>query len=97
MPLWTLYGLRQGKASTTWPADGDDGQAGVLGMPRFDPAKCQDGCRECAAACLPGAITVAADAADSQGCRLEVDYGRCIACQMCVEACPTGAFTASGD
>jgi formate hydrogenlyase subunit 7 len=97
MPLWTFYGLRQGKASTGWPTDGNDGQAGVLGMPRFDPAKCQDGCRECAEVCLPGAITIAADAAGPDGNRLNVDYGRCVACQMCVESCPTGAFSASSD
>jgi formate hydrogenlyase subunit 7 len=97
MPLWTFYGLRQGKASTTWPADGDDGQAAVLGMPRFDPAKCQDGCRECAEVCLPGAIRIAADAGEPESSRLNVDYGRCVTCQMCVEVCPTGAFTASSD
>jgi formate hydrogenlyase subunit 7 len=94
MPLWTLFGLTRGKASTSWPADGDDGQAGLLGMPRHDPEKCREGCRECADACLPGAISVVAE---SGGARLEVDYGRCVVCQMCVEACPTGAFVASGD
>jgi len=97
MPLWTFYGLRQGKASTRWPADGDDGQAGALGMPRFHSGKCQDGCRECADVCLPGAITIRSDARDSNGTRLDVDYGRCVACQMCVEHCPTGAFTGSSD
>ncbi len=111
MPLWTLYGLRQGKASTSWPTRGDDGQSGVLGMPRFDPARCQDGCRQCAEACLPEAITMIESAdesprvADATGgrtaatgpVRLRVDYGRCVVCQMCVEACPTGAFTASND
>ena len=97
MPLWTFYGLRQGKASTRWPADGNDGQAGILGMPRFDPAKCQDGCRECANACLPGAITITADVGKADGSRVNIDYGRCVACQMCVEHCPTGAFTASDD
>ncbi len=97
MPLWTFYGLRQGKVSTTWPADGDDGQAGVLGMPRFDPARCRDGCRECAEVCLPTAITVGADAPDPARSRPHVDYGRCVACQMCVEVCPTGAFTSSND
>jgi formate hydrogenlyase subunit 7 len=111
MPLWTLYGLTQGKASTSWPSGGNDGQSGLTGMPRLDPAKCQDGCRQCAEACLPAAITIVAavdverragGAADGPtgagaGERLQLDYGRCVVCQMCVEACPTGAFTASND
>ena len=38
MPLWTLFGLQKGKATTPWPAAGrETGQDGVLGMPRFDP------------------------------------------------------------
>ena len=97
MPIWTFYGLRQGKASTRWPADGNDGQAGILGMPRFDPAKCQDGCHECATACLPRAITITADAGRPDSGRVNIDYGRCVACQMCVEHCPTGAVTSSND
>jgi Ni,Fe-hydrogenase III small subunit/Pyruvate/2-oxoacid:ferredoxin oxidoreductase delta subunit len=91
MPLWTLYGLMQGKASTAWPKSGDDGQAGVLGMPRFNPDKCQEGCEACAEACLPKAISVVGKG------NVQVDYGRCVACQLCVEVCPTGAFTASSD
>jgi formate hydrogenlyase subunit 7 len=104
IPLWTLYGLRQGKASMHWPAgdrappgpqeDAACGQVGFLGMPRFDPAKCQDGCRECADACLPGAISLAPPGSME---RVKLDYGRCVACQLCVESCPTGAFTSSGD
>jgi Ni,Fe-hydrogenase III small subunit/formate hydrogenlyase subunit 6/NADH:ubiquinone oxidoreductase subunit I len=93
MPLWTFYGLKQGKVSTAWPTAGEDGQSQVLGMPRFDPTKCQEGCRACADACLPKAITmVGGDEA-----RLAVDYGRCVTCQLCVEVCPTRAFTASSD
>ncbi|MDF0490545.1 4Fe-4S binding protein [Sphingomonas sp. H39-1-10] len=92
MALWTLFGLRQGSATTRWPAPGgDDGQADVLGMPRYHPERCGDGCSACADACPTGAIV--ADAAGG----LEVDYSRCIACQLCVEACPDGAMTASGD
>ena len=94
MPLWTLFGLREGNASTAWPRSGSDGQAGVLGMPRFDPEPCAEGCRACADACLPQAITLA-DPADPA--RLSVDYGRCVNCQLCVEVCPTGAFSASND
>jgi formate hydrogenlyase subunit 7 len=94
MPLWTLFGLTQGNASTAWPRSGRDGQTGVLGMPRFDPGQCTEGCRACADACLPQAITVAEP---SQPARLEVDFGRCVNCQLCIAVCPTGAFTESGD
>jgi formate hydrogenlyase subunit 7 len=104
IPLWTLYGLRQGNATMHWPAGGrtqpgpqEDaacGQVGFLGMPGFDPAKCQDGCRECVDACLPGAISLEPPVSPE---RVKVDYGRCVACQMCIESCPTGAFTSSGD
>jgi formate hydrogenlyase subunit 7 len=94
VPLWTLYGLKHGKVSTRWPASGDHGQSGALGMPRFEPSKCQDGCRRCADVCLSRAITIN----DSQqGQPVTVDYGRCVTCQLCVEECPTGAFTGSND
>jgi formate hydrogenlyase subunit 7 len=95
MPLWTLFGLKQGSASTAWPAAGaSDGQGGTLGMPRFAPERCESGCERCAEACLPGAISLAEPA---DGARVRVDYGRCVTCQLCVEVCPTGAFSASGD
>lgn len=92
---WTLYGLARGTTTTRWRGKGiEPGQAGFLGLPRFEPAKCQDGCRECLDACLPGAIALLpGDSVE----RLRVDYGRCIVCQLCVDACPTGAFTLSND
>lgn len=94
MALWTFRGLVEGKATTSWPREGGNaGQDGVLGMPRFEPELCAEGCDACAVACPTGAITVARDSS-GRG-RLEVDYGRCIACQLCVEACPEGAATAS--
>ena len=91
MALWTFLGLAKGKATTSWPRHGSDGQEGLLGMPRYDPAQCTPECRDCAAVCPTGAIAARADGG------LDVDYGRCVVCQMCVEVCPTGAFTASSD
>ncbi len=96
MRLWTLFGLREGKATTPWPlSEGGDGQEGVLGMPRFDPELCREGCAECAEICPTGAITLSAAAGSDA--RLEVDYGRCVVCQLCTEVCPTGALTPSFD
>ncbi len=94
MPLWTLYGLKEGKASTQWPNGGESGQAGVLGMPRYDPDKCDERCDRCVESCLPAAITLAEP---NSSVRLRVDYGRCVVCQLCVEVCPTGAFSSSQD
>jgi len=115
VPLWTLFGLWRGQATTSWPktatagqntagqdatgqdATGQDtaGQEGVLGMPRFAPERCAPDCDECAAACPTTAITVAVGQTGEE--RLSVDYGRCVVCQLCVEACPADAAMSSFD
>jgi len=96
MPLWTLFGLQKGKATTPWPArDEHSGQEGVLGMPRFEPEACEPSCNECASVCPTAAITV--ESAKTGEERLAIDYGRCIVCQLCVEACPAGAAKSSFD
>jgi formate hydrogenlyase subunit 7 len=95
MPQWTLLGLLQGKQTAPWPlAEGTDGQAGFLGMPRYLPELCSDDCKACADVCPTKAITMRASSA---GGRLDVDYGRCIVCQLCTEVCPTGAIATSSD
>jgi Ni,Fe-hydrogenase III small subunit/ferredoxin len=96
MAIWTLLGLNEGKATTVWPkAGGVDGQAGVFGMPRFAPDRCGTGCDACAASCPTDAIKVVPSASGNG--RLEIDYGRCVACQLCVEVCPDEAATSSFD
>lgn len=96
MPIWTLYGIRRGVATTSWPRkEGNDGQDGFLGFPRHHPEECEENCHACADACLPGAIQV--HAANPGSDCLSVDYGKCIVCQLCTEVCPTGAMEKSGD
>ncbi len=94
MALWTFFGLTEGKATTPWPRRGEaDGQADVLGMPRFAPEHCQEGCAVCAEICPTGAIAPRTEAPGG----IAVDYGRCVVCQLCTEACPTGALSPSHD
>jgi len=96
MPQWTLLGLLQGKQTAPWPlAEGTDGQAGFLGMPRYHPELCGEGCEVCADVCPTKAITMRPESGPAG--RLNVDYGRCVVCQLCTEACPNGAMEASSD
>lgn len=93
MAFWTLSGLLRGKASTRWGVgEGDDGQEGVLGMPRFTPAKCETGCMSCVDVCPTRALT-----APDAGGQVSLDYGKCVTCQLCTEACPSGGLTPSQD
>jgi Ni,Fe-hydrogenase III small subunit/ferredoxin len=96
MPLWTLLGLMQGKQTAPWPlSGGSDGQEGYIGMPRYDPSRCTDECAACADVCPTRAITLRSTKEKDD--RLDVDYGRCVVCQLCTEACPTGAMAPSSD
>ncbi len=100
MPLWTLLGLMQGNQTAPWPqAEGADGQAGFVGMPRYNPARCTDACQACADVCPTRAITMrqTGQPDDGKDGRLDVDYGRCVVCQLCTEACPTDAMSPSPD
>jgi Ni,Fe-hydrogenase III small subunit/NAD-dependent dihydropyrimidine dehydrogenase PreA subunit len=96
MAFWTFFGLLRGNATTKWPqAPGADGQEGVLGMPQYHPELCDEGCAACAEVCPTVAIRVLEPAAPDRAPRLEIDYGRCVVCQLCVEACPAGAMAKS--
>ncbi|HUN86797.1 MAG TPA: 4Fe-4S binding protein [Terracidiphilus sp.] len=91
MPVWTLFGLGRGLATTPWPEKQDSAvQPGVLGLPRYHSDRCDEDCRACTEVCLPGAI-------DVKDGKLHLDYGKCIACQLCTEACPSEVLTKSQD
>jgi formate hydrogenlyase subunit 7 len=94
MPIWTMYGLKRGVATNSWPEGREETQHGVQGMPRFHPECCQEGCQICAEVCLPGAIRITDEAGKG---RLALDYGKCIACQMCTAFCPEEAMEKSED
>lgn len=96
MPMWTWFGLKSGRVTTTWPeGPGADGQEGVEGLPRYDSEHCREGaqgCRVCVAACPAEAIRPGPHAG-----RPVLDYARCVGCQICTEVCPEGAFQVSHD
>jgi Ni,Fe-hydrogenase III small subunit/ferredoxin len=61
------------------------------GALRLDAAKCQEGCDECLPVCPTQAIV------RPQGGATTLDLGRCLFCAACVETCPHGAVTHTGD
>lgn len=96
MPIWTLYGIKRGVATMSGPPrqQPDSTQSGVLGMPRLTANSCGENCSACVDSCLPGALSIKAH---SSAGRIDIDYGKCIACQLCTEACPDGVLVPSQD
>ena len=96
MPLWTLLGLMQGKqtAPGRWRKDR---------MARTASSACRDTIRSVARTDAERAPTFArrmrsrCGPASEGEPRLDIDYGRCVVCQLCTEACPTGAMAPSTD
>jgi len=63
------------------------------GVVRIDPVRCRpgDGLPPCVSACLPAALSLDSAAGDGAG-RLSLDAAACIACGLCMNACPDGAL-----
>ena len=84
-PVWA--GKREG--DDAWPAEGgSDGQDGLLGHAAIQSRRRAGTDAKSAPTVCP---TQAIEARDDG---LFVDYGRCVVCQLCTEACPTGAMDA---
>lgn len=73
---------RQGTRTADVPA-GPVLPARFRGRPELHPDRCQNGCRECAAACPTEAISLEP---------LRINLGACLFCGTCEEACPAGAI-----
>jgi Ni,Fe-hydrogenase III small subunit/NAD-dependent dihydropyrimidine dehydrogenase PreA subunit len=86
-----LARARQGHRTIGYPdTEPPSMPAHFRGVPKIDPTRCPDGCRECAEACPTDAIVVA-------GGDVRLDLGRCIFCPECESACPEGAITFTDD
>lgn len=85
---WLWRGLRTGIRTTRYPASPERMPHGWRGVVTLDPGRCvpESALPPCAEACLPGALVV-----DGDRVRL-VDLA-CVACGLCVAACPEGALT----
>jgi Ni,Fe-hydrogenase III small subunit/Pyruvate/2-oxoacid:ferredoxin oxidoreductase delta subunit len=82
---------RQGQRTMAYPdAAPPPMPAHFRGVPKLDPTRCPDGCRDCADACPTEAIRVVDTA-------MAIDLGRCIFCPECESACPQGAITFTTD
>lgn len=79
-----LERVRQGQRTAPFPPGDGTLPPKFRGRPSLDPTKCEDGCDACSAACPTDAI-------QTDG-TLTLDLGRCLFCNECVEACPSGAI-----
>jgi hydrogenase-4 component H len=89
-----LRPLRSPIVTRHYPPQADVPERGHRGTPHLQPERCK-AAADCAAACPTSAIAV-----DDRGdgtTSWQLDYGLCIFCGRCIEACPEEAITATNE
>lgn len=81
---------RQGHRTGKFPKEAPVLPERFRGLPRIEPEKCPEGCRECVTRCPYGALEAA-------GGKVRLDMGLCLFCAECAAACPHGALSFSRD
>ena len=89
-----LRPLRSPVVTRQYPLRADVPDRGRRGTPELQPERCH-GSGDCAAACPTVAIDVLERADGTAQWRL--DYGLCVFCGRCIEACPEEAIVATGE
>lgn len=88
---WLRTRLQQGIRTSRFPRDGADFPERFRGRPVRDPARCGDGCRQCADR-APSALLTTEPRGD-----VELDLGACLFSPEEASACPAGAISYSRD
>lgn len=98
---WIRRGLRTGVLTTRYPAVQERLPEVFRGKPVLDASRCiaEQGCNACVQVCLPEALSLqeVVEATGDETTQLVLDYARCIACSLCVSACPQQALRMTND
>ena len=89
-----LRPLRSPIVTRQYPPYADVPDRGHRGTPELRPELC-GATGDCAVACPTGAIDVQREGDGTA--RWQLDYGLCVFCGGCVEACPETAIAATGN
>jgi formate hydrogenlyase subunit 6/NADH:ubiquinone oxidoreductase subunit I len=91
---WVWRGLRAGVVTTRYPARAEAMSPGWRGIAVLDRSRCrpEGAAPPCVRVCLPAALSLGDG---DGGSPLRLDAAACIACGLCVDACPQGALSMS--
>lgn len=92
---WLWRGIRSGVVTTRYPVSPETMPSGWRGVAVLDVERCrpEGAAPPCVRICLSGALLVVDES--SGDAHLQLDAAACIACGLCVDACPQRALSMS--